>query len=317
MADLLESRSLEERLKRRLAVEKHFARTGHTFRHGPLHRAWENFILRPALKGGLKTLGLYERGVQNALSPVVRNLRFFFPDLPPDFDGFQILHISDLHIDGVDGLTEALSPVLKSCPADLCVITGDYRFEDRGPADEVYPRMQTVLSSIRARCGTFGILGNHDSGEIGLTLEEMGLPILLNEAVEIRRGHQSIWLAGVDDPFDYRCHDIQAALSAVPAQAFKVLLAHAPEIFDEAAESGVSLYLSGHTHGGQIRFPAIGAIRHNAHCPPAYAYGHWQHGDMQGFTTAGLGCSALPIRFNCPPEVVRIELRCGVQPRWS
>src|SRR5207248_11700996 len=89
----------------------------------------------------------------------------------------------------------------------------------------------------------------------------------------------------------------------------KILLAHTPEVYADASARGVQLYLSGHTHAGQIRFPGIGSIRNNARCPRAYAYAHWRHGAMQGYTSAGVGCSSLPIRFNCPPEIVLIELR--------
>lgn len=301
--------ALAERMKRRMGVEEHFAKLGHTYRHGPFHEIWEHYLMRPALKVGLKATALYERGVRNALTPEVRRVRLKFANLPPAFDGFRLLHISDLHIDGVDGLAEALACTLRTLEADLCVLTGDYRFEDKGPADEVYPRMETVLKSIRTRHGVFGILGNHDSAEIGLNLDEMGLSMLVNDAIEIEQDDESIWLAGVDDPFAYACHDLDLALEPVDPKAFKILLAHAPEIYDEAAESAVDLYLSGHTHAGQIRFPGIGAIKQNARCPSAYAYGHWRHKTMQGYTSAGVGCSGLPIRYNCPPEVVLIELR--------
>ncbi len=261
------------------------------------------------LKLSLQMAGLYSRGVQNALRPIVRDLPLYFPDLPPALEGFQILHISDLHIDGVAGLPEALDRVLSSLHPDVCVITGDYRFEDHGSCHAVYPPMRSVISSISAQHGIFGILGNHDTSEIAFALEEMGVRMLINEAVEIRKGRASVWLAGIDDPFDYRCDDLPGALSGIPSNAFKVLLAHTPELYEEAAARSVNLYLCGHTHGGQIRLPKIGAIRHNARCPRSHSYGYWTHGGMQGYTSAGTGCSALPVRFNCPPELVLIELR--------
>jgi hypothetical protein len=304
-----EARPLAERLKQRIAVEQEFARLGHTYRHGALYRAFEHHVLRPGLKFALRCAGLYERGVQNALRPVVRELHCSFSNLPPHFDGFRILQISDLHIDGTDGLTEALSCLLSTIEADVCVLTGDYRFEDFGPCDNVYPRMRAVLSTISARYGIFGILGNHDTSGIGQALEEMGVRMLVNDAIEIA-GRDGIPLVviGVDDPFDYRCHDLTGALSAVPRNAFKILLAHAPELYDEAAENGIDLYLSGHTHAGQIRFPLIGSIRNNSRCPRTFGYGHWSHRGMQGYTSAGAGCSSLPVRFNCPPEVALIRL---------
>ncbi len=305
--------SLAERLQPRIAVEQEFARLGHSYRHGPFYRGFEHRVLRPSIKLALHCAGLYSRGIQNALSPIVRNVRLHFPNLPPAFDGFRILQISDLHIDGTDGLAEALASVLSSVEADVCVLTGDYRFEDFGPCDEVYPRMQTVLSSISARHGTYGILGNHDTTELAFALEEMGVCMLVNDAAKIPSpGNPSLWLIGVDDPFDFRCDDLPAALSEVPGDAFKILLAHAPELYEQAADNGIDLYLSGHTHAGQIRFPVIGSVRQNANCPRSYAHGHWIHHGMQGYTTAGAGCSSLPVRFNCPPEVVLFELHSAI-----
>jgi hypothetical protein len=241
----------------------------------------------------------------------VRRITLQFDDLPAELDGFKLLHISDFHIDGVDGLAEALAEALKNIKADLCVFTGDYRFEDRGPCDRVYPRMRIVCEAISAKHGIYGILGNHDAAEVAFGMEEVGVRMLVNEAVEIAQNGGALWVVGVDDPFDYRCHDIPGALSTVPARAFKILLAHAPELYEQANSLGISLYLAGHTHAGQIRLPLLGAVKHNAKCPPAYRFGLWRHGRMTGYTTAGVGCSSLPIRYNCPPEIVLFELKRG------
>ncbi len=305
----LEERSLAERLKPRMAVEERFARTGRKFRNKSFLFKHEDILITPWLKLGLRLAGLYSRGVQNGISPVVRRLTLHFPDLPAAFDGFEILHISDLHIDGVDGLSEALAPLLGDLRPDVCVMTGDYRYLDHGPCEEVYRRMAPVVSSIRATHGVFGILGNHDVSEIAFALENMGVRMLVNEAVEVHRGSASVWLAGIDDPFDYRCDDLPGTLSPVPPESFKILLAHTPQLYDEASSRGVHLYLCGHTHAGQIRFPGIGSVRHNADCPKAYSFGHWRHNGMHGYTSAGTGCSMLPIRYNCPAEVVMIQLR--------
>jgi len=301
--------ALDERLRPRIAVEQHFAKTGHTYRHGPAHRIFENAVVRPGLKFGLAAVGLYEMGRRNALSPQLREFTLRYPDLPPAFDGFRLLHLSDFHIDGVDGLAEVLASILSEIQPDLCAFTGDYRFEDRGPCHQVYPRMRLVIDAISAEHGTFGILGNHDSAEIAWGLEALGVRMLVNESVEIRRGSDSLWLAGVDDPFDYRCDDLDLALENVPEHSFKILLAHVPEIYKKAARCGVDLCLSGHTHAGQIRLPLVGAIKNNARCPKQFLYGLWNHAGMHGYTTSGVGCSSVPVRFNCPPEIVLFELR--------
>lgn len=305
----IQESALEDHLNNRKAIEDYFARTGCTFRHSRFSRVFERRVTARVLKHGLQIAGLYARGVKNALTPVVRHVEIYFDDLPAQFDGFQILHFSDLHIDGVDGLAEALAPVLSDLNPDLCVMTGDYRFEDRGPCEEVYRRMQRVIASISAKHGIFGILGNHDSAEMALALEEMGMRMLVNDAAEIRRRNAALWLVGVDDPFDYGCDDLDGALENVPPEDFKILLAHAPELYREAAGRNIHLYLCGHTHGGQIRFPLLGSLRHNARCPKQLSYGAWKFARMHGYTTAGAGSSMLPVRFNCRPEVALIQLR--------
>lgn len=309
MNECIEERSLSERLEPRLEVEKFFAATGRTYRRGRFALWYKRQIEPRILKFGLQAAGLYARGVRNARTPVLRKLRLHFPDLPAVFDGFQILHLSDFHIDGNEALAERLGTLLDGVQTDLCVFTGDYRFDVQGPCGAVYGPMRTVISSISSKHGILGALGNHDAAEIAFALEEMGVRMLVNEAVEIGKRGDSLWLAGIDDPFDYRCDDLQQALANVPSGTFKILLAHAPDRYQQAAEAGVDLYLCGHTHAGQIRLPLIGSLKHNSKTPRVYSYGHWTREQMQGYTTAGIGCSALPVRYNCPPEAVLIELR--------
>jgi predicted MPP superfamily phosphohydrolase len=131
----------------------------------------------------------------------------------------------------------------------------------------------------------------------------MGMRMLVNEAVEVTRGRDSLWIAGVDDPFDYACDNMPGALACVPEDGFKILLAHTPQLYKDASLLGVDVYLCGHTHGGQIRFPLIGSIRDNCPCPKDYTYQRWSYGRVQGYTSAGTGSSGLPVRFNCPPEI--------------
>ncbi len=309
---VLEERPLDELLRRRRAVEQHFAQLGHTYRHGRLYRSFEHRVSRPALKLALQLAGIYSRGLENALNPSISRTSLTFQSLPPALDGFRILHLSDFHIDGTPGIAERLIPLLKGLRPDLCVLTGDYRFEDHGPCEAVYPLMRQILSGIQSRFGVFGILGNHDSSGMVSNLEELGVRMLLNEAVAIGSGPEAFWLIGVDDPFDYGCHDLERALGSVPPSSFKVLLAHSPEIYEPAEKAGIDLYLTGHTHAGQIRIPIIGALRQNASCPREYAGGQWRHRKMQGYTSAGLGCSSLPVRFGCPPEIALIELKSDV-----
>ena len=307
---MIAPRAVED-LERRLAHR----RVAELLHHkGRLARGRGDYLLRhdrvlgPLLRAALQLLRLYSLGVDNARAPIVRRLRLQFDRLPPEFEGYRILHLSDLHIDGLDGLAEILAGLVSTVPVDLCLMTGDYRYEVQGPCGGIYPRIATVLAGVQARDGIAAVLGNHDAAEIAVQFERMGVRMLVNESVEIKRAGASIWLAGVDDPHYYGCDDLPAALKDVPPGAFRILLAHSPELFEEAGARDVQLYLCGHTHAGQIALPLFGAPLLNARCPRAYTRGHWLHGAMQGYTTAGAGCSMLPVRYNCPPEIVEIVL---------
>jgi uncharacterized protein len=303
-----EPRPFAESLARRRQIEEEAERTGKTFRRHPERMLAERLFIKPLLKAALQATGLYAKGVQNALQPVVRHLSLEFPNLPAAFDGYRVLHLSDLHIDCLDLLPAAVAAVLGGIQADVCLMTGDYRFQTEGSCGKARSGMRQVVSSISAEDGIFAILGNHDPSEMAAALDEMEVSMLINDAVELRRGEHSLWLAGVDDSYDYRCDELPVALQHVPSDAFRILLAHTPDLYDEAAESGTDLYLSGHTHAGQVRLPWIGSVIQNSSAPRAYTHGYWRHREMQGYTSSGVGCSMLPIRFNCPPEVVLMEL---------
>jgi predicted MPP superfamily phosphohydrolase len=235
-------------------------------------------------------------------------LHFSFDTLPEAFDGFTILHLSDLHADGLEGLADDLYDRIRGLDVDLCVLTGDYRFKTQGDCQQVYTSMARILSGVNARHGIAGVLGNHDSFEMISELEGLGVKMLINESHVVQQSSQNIWLVGVDDPHYYGCADLSVALGEVPADAFKILLVHSPEMYEDAAEHGIHLYLCGHTHGGQICLPLWGPIITNANCPRRYTRGRWRHRNVQGYTSSGTGASGVAVRFFCPPEVGLITL---------
>jgi predicted MPP superfamily phosphohydrolase len=253
---------------------------------------------------------LRSRGERNALNPILRGICFACDSLPEEFCGFKILHLSDLHVDGREGIAEGVRAHLQDLEVDLCVLTGDYRSKTQAPCDAVYPNIARILSGVNARLGIVGILGNHDlSGDVP-AFEHMGVRMLINAALELRRGQESVWVIGVDDPHYYGCEDLPGALRQVPPHAFKILLVHTPEMLEDAAHHGVHLYLCGHTHGGQICLPVIGPISVHSNCPRKFTRGVWRYKHVQGYTSTGVGTSGLPVRFFCRPEIGLIELRC-------
>ncbi len=306
---MAESRSadLERRLSRRRAIESlhHKGRQAH---------GRGDFILRhyrliaPILKTALRLAGLYGRGLHNARHPQVRHVRLRPHGLPAAFSGFRILLLADLHIDGVEGLPAAIARELADLPADVCLLAGDYRFGVDGAHEHILPLLETALSTLRTKHGTFAVLGNHDCSGMAAGMETLGIRLLVNERQPIEESGSTLWIGGVDDPHYFGCDDLEAAFEGTPPGAFKLLLAHSPELFREAGEEGVGLYLAGHTHGGQVRLPRLGAVLVNAACPRAYTFGVWRHGRLTGYTSAGVGSSLLPVRYYCPPEITLIEL---------
>ncbi len=260
----------------------------------------------------LQGVGLWKRGIRNALNPELRRLKISFPGLPGFLEGFRILHIADFHFNPEFPQFPAIvRDLVADAEVDLCALTGDFRFAQYGPYDHVFPAMETVLSGIRARYGTFAVLGNHDVSALVAPFEQMGVSMLVNSHHELAVNGGSLWLAGVDDRHRFRCDDIGLATTGVPRDGFTVLLAHSPELVLEAPRYGIDLYLCGHTHWGQVCFPLIGALLYNSRCPRRFCKGRWRSGTVEGYTTAGIGTTDLPVRYNCPPEACLIDLVRG------
>ncbi len=260
-----------------------------------------------------KLTGLYEKGVVNALDIHLEEKTFWFPELPETFDGFRILLLTDLHLDGLESLTDVLITHLRDNEVDVCLIGGDIRMKIYGPLAPSLRHLRALLPHVKTRHGILGVLGNHDCIEMTPDLEEAGVLMLINDSWEISNGQESIWVIGVDDPHYYKTHDVEQAMRNVPNTAFKILLAHSPEAYKQAAAIQVQLYLCGHTHGGQICLPGKKPICTNSRAPRYTASGSWQFRGMTGYTSRGAGSSSIPLRFNCPGEISLITLRKELQ----
>ena len=134
--------------------------------------------------------------------------------LPPKFDGFTLLHISDFHVEMSEGAMRRLAELLPEMSYDVCVLTGDYRSATFGPFDAALEGLAGLRSRLKGPI--FGVLGNHDTIRMVPGLEEMGIKILLNECENIVRGDQTIYLAVIDDARFYRIDNIEKAASEIP-----------------------------------------------------------------------------------------------------
>ena len=306
-------RKLEIRLgplhaRQRLGIERdHEAQVfgqGLTFFHLE-NSSWAEWIIRNVLKA----TGLYWRARQNAERILVKRNDMRFKSLPPLFDGFTILHISDLHVDMNEVAMNRLIELVGSMQYDVCVLTGDYRGRTFGP-------FQPALDGV-ARVGThlkqpiYAVLGNHDTIQMVPGLEAMGIRVLLNECETIVRKDQRIYLAGIDDAHFFRVDNIEKAALTIPRGEFSILLSHTPEVYRQAAHANFDLMLSGHTHGGQICLPGSIPIKLEVVLPRRMGARPWQYSDMTGYTSVGAGSSVVPVRLNCPPEITLHNLRRG------
>ncbi len=251
--------------------------------------------------------GLYWRGKKNTERIAIRHNYIEREDVPPKFDGFTILQLSDLHADMNPGPMRRLVELLGEVKYDVCVLTGDYRGKTFGPFDAALEGIASVRSHLKER--VYGVLGNHDTIRMVPGLEEMGIRMLLNESETITLDGQQIHFAGIDDAHYYRADNIQNAASTIPHDEFSILLSHTPEIYRQAAHADFKLLLSGHTHGGQVCLPGSIPITLDAVLPRHMGCGPWKYHNMSGYTSVGVGSSIVAVRFNCPPEITLHHLQ--------
>ncbi|HEY6208466.1 MAG TPA: metallophosphoesterase [Gemmatimonadales bacterium] len=262
------------------------------------------------------TLSTY--GVWSAYRlPEITRRTFTFPDLPAGLDGLTVLHLSDLHagihleqdrMQEIVALSNALGP-------DLIVQTGD--MIDISPT--YIPAYVRAFRDLHAPLGVVTVLGNHDryTGEEAVVrgCREAGQVFVKNGCHVVERDGASLALLGIDDPRNWRvddpqAEDVDAALRAAPAEAFKLLLAHRPGAWDSAAPRGIPLTLAGHIHGGQLYVPVVGWSP--GRLITKYVMGHFQRGGSQLYVSRGIGVVGVPIRVFAPPEIALFELRRSV-----
>jgi predicted MPP superfamily phosphohydrolase len=247
--------------------------------------------------------------------------------LPSSLDGFKIVYLSDFHLyphTRIEFIQEAVD-MAKGLNPDLVALGGDFVTAQRnltpGEVPEIF-ELAPVLAQLNARYGVFAILGNHDhwrgdqNGDpmknvIRQALEKSGIPVLVNSGMTLDIGRERVYLAGVDDGW-VGLNDLPKALGKHPGGVTTIVLMHAPDFADEfCKDERIDLQLSGHSHGGQVRFPLIGS----PFCPPHgknYDMGLYRVGTMWLYTSVGIGLTA-PIRFNCRPEVTEITLTTSLE----
>ena len=223
-------------------------------------------------------------------------------------EGFKIALLSDFHLYPTTRieLIERAVEMANQLKPDLVALGGDYV---QGSVDAIFD-LAPALARLDATYGVFCILGNHDHWKgdevVEQGLRESGLHLLRNEGLTLSVGRKTVYLAGLDDGWMGR-QDLERGLEKQPPGVPTILLMHEPDFVDSFVGRGrIDLQLSGHSHGGQVRFPFIGS----PFLPPygrKYDKGLYRVANTWLYTTVGLGVTA-PVRFNCPPEVTEITL---------
>ncbi len=296
----LQKRVARWHLKQRLGIEQ--VNEARVFGQGRNFFHIENWTsVHGLMRHTLRLFLLHGRGRRNARRIQVKHHTFRLDHLPVEFDGFTLLHLTDLHLDMAADMPATIAEAISGLEYDICVITGDLRARTYGDYRPALQGMQTLRSAINKP--VYAVLGNHDTIRMVPDLEQMDMRLLLNEAIPLSRADRQIYLAGIDDPHYYRADNLERTSEQVPDNMVSILLSHSPEIYHHAAYTDFDIMLSGHTHGGQICLPGGTALSYNARCSRAVCKGPWQYERLQGYTSAGAGSCLVDVRFNCPPEV--------------
>lgn len=261
------------------------------------------------IEGCVRAAGLGSLGRRNFLDVRLVENRVSIPGLPPAFEGFRLLQLSDLHCDLEPALMDVVEQAIRGIMCDAAVLTGDYH-------DHIGKSGKTSLALMRHLIPLlpqprFAVLGNHDFLCRVPAYEAAGLPVLLNENSLIECRGDRLYFCGVDDPRFFQTHDLVRARRGIDPGSTTILLAHSPEVAAEAAGLGYSLMLSGHTHGGQLCLPGGIAVLRNAPVAVRFLAGAWTEGGMPGYTSRGTGGSTVAARLFCPPEITLHTLRRG------
>lgn len=271
--------------------------------------------------GGVVGLAVYSNVIARHWIEVTRrDIRL--TGLPAAFDGLRIAQLSDIHMDEftepfflhhVIDQTNILQP-------DVVLLTGDFVSYEIGSKHFAIGsawQCANILTSLRCR-QLYAVLGNHDvvvnAKEVTSALRANGITVLNNECLPFERPGARIWLAGVDDPVEGNPNPelaIPASIRNVPNEPV-ILMCHPPDYADDLlahpAGKAVDLMLSGHTHGGQVRLPLLGALQLPA-LGKKYVEGWFQLGRMQLYVNRGIGTIGIPFRLDCPPEITLLTLR--------
>jgi predicted MPP superfamily phosphohydrolase len=244
---------------------------------------------------------------------ILRKRTVWFPNLPEKLNGLTIIHLSDLHHRHGQRRARRVLKVVNGLEPDLICFSGDVVEHPKHG-----PRSVHLFEKLSSKLGTFISPGNHDHGliydyDISKNMEgyrKAGAVVLINENSKMTYNDTDFYMIGVDDP-QTAYDNIHQAMEGVPDEAFSIMLAHSPCMYEYAREHRVDFVLSGHTHGGQVRIPFLGAPYLNLRCKLRLDKGIFHIGNLTVHVSPGLSWVSWPIRFGVPAEITHITLQKG------
>lgn len=242
-----------------------------------------------------------------ALTLSVEEKTLAIPRLPAALEGLRIAHLADLHMSGrfTMAMYQEIVALANARSPDLVALTGDLVEHDR-----CLPWVEETLARLRAELGVFFIFGNHDklcdTRRLREILTSAGATCLSGGHTRVERNGAAIELVGNEIPWFPPAGEFPTP--AREADTLRVVLAHSPDQFFWAIERDADLVLAGHTHGGQIRFPPLGAVVAPSRHGTRYNSGVFQRGGTVMHVTRGTG-SLAPLRYFCPPELALLTLK--------
>lgn len=245
----------------------------------------------------------------------IRRQTISLPNLSPAFAGKSIAVLADFHhgpFVGIDFIRGAVA-LAQSLNADAYALVGDFAHKGSHTAQQL-PACLDAVSQLRAPLGVFAVPGNHDmqnSGQVYRdSIQRTSITDLTNRAIPITIGDETLWFAGVDDLW-WGQPDLKVALNGVTQNAAVVLFSHNPDFAESGPDPRVGLMLSGHTHGGQVYLPGLGAPWLPSRYGKKYGGGLVNGPQSQVYVSRGLGEAGVPVRLNCPPEINLLTLIRG------
>ena len=270
---------------------------------------------------GAAGLAVYSGVIERHWIEVTRH-DVYLGNLPDRFNGLRIVQLSDVHMDEYTepAFLRRVIDQVNRIEADAVFLTGDYVSYGLGSRDFAVGaawQCANILNELKCK-QRYAVLGNHDvlvgGNQVTAALAANGITVLRNAYLPMERNGARIWLAGLDDPVDGLPDPETAIPSSIRHRPNEptLLLCHAPDYVDHLLAhppgQAVDLMLSGHTHGGQVRLPLLGALE-LPELGRKYVEGCFRLGELQLYVNRGIGTVGIPFRFDCPPEITLMTLR--------